>query len=163
MNQVHKISFIAILLSTLIGACSNSGEENITSDMLNYPGDNGPKPVISFDSLEYHFGRVAIGQSVDWTYRFKNTGEAPLVLSQVTASCGCTTIKEWTKTPIEAGGVGEIVVNLNTTNLSGQVHKTIYVLSNTLPAVNHLELLGEVVGKDIKDKSQQAVEMERTY
>lgn len=131
--------------------------------MLNYPGDEGPKPVIRFDSLEHHFGKVAIGQSVDWTFRFKNTGEAPLVLSQVTASCGCTTIKDWTKTPVASGEEGFIVANLNTTNLSGQINKTINVLSNTIPAVNHLELVGEVVGKEVKDKSQQAVEMERTY
>jgi Protein of unknown function (DUF1573) len=163
MNKIQRFFGILFSLSVVLAACSDSGEGKITSDMLNYPGDEGPQPKISFDSMEYHFGRVAIGQSVDWTFRFKNTGEAPLVLSQVTTSCGCTTIKDWTNTPIAAGEEGFIVANLNTTNLSGQIHKTVYVLSNTLPAVNNLELKGEVVGKDVKDKSQQAVEMKRTY
>jgi hypothetical protein len=163
MNKSYAFTLCAFMLVLFLGACSDNGEGKITSEMLNYPGDEGPKPVITFDSIEHHFGKVAIGSPVDWTFHFKNTGEAPLVLSQVTASCGCTTIKEWTKTPIAEGEEGMIVVNLNTTNLSGQIHKTINVLSNTLPAVNYLELKGEVVGKDIKDKSQQAVEMERTY
>ncbi|MDZ4752174.1 MAG: DUF1573 domain-containing protein [Flavobacteriales bacterium] len=152
-----------VFLSGVLFSCSDSSNGEITTDMINYPGDEGPKPIMTFDSIEHHFGKVAIGDPVNFTYRFKNTGEAPLALAHVNPSCGCTVIKSWPKEPIMPGAVGEIVGQLNTTNLSGFVKKNISILSNTIPAVTYLDLLGEVVGKEVPLNNKQAVEMERTH
>ena len=49
-------------------------------------------PVITFEKTEHDFGKINEGDGrVSVVFSFKNEGMAPLVLSNVRASCGCTT------------------------------------------------------------------------
>ncbi len=88
------------------------------------------KPVISFDKTLHDFGEV-LESNGDISYEFvaKNTGNAPLVLNRVTASCGCTT-PNWTKEPIEPGKTGIIKVTYGAKGRPGPFSKTISVYSN---------------------------------
>ena len=65
-------------------------------------------PVITFEKTTHDFGKIneADGR-VTTIFEFKNEGMVPLVLSNVRASCGCTTPK-WTREPIEPGANGQI-------------------------------------------------------
>lgn len=83
----------------------------------------GKYPVMTFDKTEHDFGRIAQGTNVEHLFTFTNTGEAPLVLSDAKASCGCT-VPTFTKDPIPPGGKGEMLVKFNG---SGQNQRTIPV------------------------------------
>ncbi len=78
---------------------------------------------MTFDKTEHDFGRIAQGTNVEHLFTFTNTGEAPLVLSDAKASCGCT-VPTFTKDPIPPGGKGEMLVKFNG---SGQNQRTIPV------------------------------------
>lgn len=147
MQRLVMLTCIAFALV----ACDNEPEE-ITTDMLHFPGTAGDaidareQPGIEFDEAIFNFGKVAEGETVKHDFRFKNTGKAPLVISKVEASCGCTVARDWPKDPIQPGDKGSIVVEFDSSKRPGFQKKTITVLANTVPARNLIEIQGEVVG-----------------
>lgn len=72
-----------------------------------------PQPQISFDKTVHNFGTFSEKDAVQsCTFTFKNTGNAPLVILQAIASCGCT-VPSYTEKPIAPGGTGIIRVTYN--------------------------------------------------
>src|SRR5688572_8968843 len=65
----------------------------------------GPLPSFQFQTTDHDFGTINEGQVVEYTYSFKNVGDAPLIIQNAQGSCGCT-VPEWSKDPIPAGGTG---------------------------------------------------------
>lgn len=88
-----------------------------------------PKTTISFDDTKHNFGTITEGEKVKHAYKFKNTGNNPLLISNAVASCGCT-VPSYPKQPIPPGGEGEIVVEFNSTNRAGQQKKNVMIYSN---------------------------------
>jgi hypothetical protein len=77
------------------------------------------------------------------TFKFKNTGTVPLVISNVRASCGCTTPK-WTREPVAPNASGEITVSYDPKNRPGVFNKTVTVSSNAQNSNVILEISGQV-------------------
>ncbi len=102
-------------------------------------------PEVTFESLEHDYGTIVQGADGNCVFKFKNTGNEPLILSDVRKSCGCTT-PTWSKEPILPGQSGEIKVGYNTNNV-GTFSKTITVLSNALNASVTLVIKGTVNAK----------------
>lgn len=103
--------------------------------------------VITFSKTEHDFGKIQEADGrVTTVFQFKNEGMEPLVLSNVRASCGCTTPK-WTKEPINPGETGEITVTYNPNGRPGRFQKTITVTSNAKEATTKLYIKGEVIPK----------------
>ena len=107
-----------------------------------------PTTVQIIDSV-YNFGKVAEGEIVTYNYRFKNTGLKPLIVTNVSASCGCT-IPEKPEQPIKSGETGYIKVKFNSDHRVGNAHKTVTVSSNAEPVFPELLLTGEVTEKKEK-------------
>lgn len=84
---------------------------------------------LKFKEEEHNFGTVPEGPSVSYDFEFKNTGKEPIVLSNVQASCGCTT-PTWPKEPIAPGQSSKITATYSTQGRPGQINKTITVTSN---------------------------------
>ena len=104
-------------------------------------------PVITFEKSTHDFGQInEIDGRVTTVFTFKNQGMVPLVLSEVRASCGCTTPK-WTREPVEPGQTGAITVTYNPNGRPGRFNKTITVTSNAEPSVTKLYIKGEVIPK----------------
>ncbi len=83
---------------------------------------------ISFDKTTYDYGTVKTGADGHRMFTVKNTGDKPLIISKVQASCGCTT-PEWSQDPIMPGKTAQIKVGYNTT-IVGPFTKIIEVFSN---------------------------------
>jgi len=81
----------------------------------------------------YDFGKVKEGATVTHEYEFKNTGNAPLQILRVDASCGCTT-PEWPKRPILPGKEASIKVTFTTQGNAGPTYKEISIQSNAVLA-----------------------------
>ena len=103
-----------------------------------------PVTTIEFDSEKYDFGKVKEGQLVNHTFVFKNSGNNPLTIKNVIATCGCT-IPKFTKSPILPGGVGEVAVEFNSKGRSGLINKKVLVLSNTPEEMIALNFTAEIV------------------
>ncbi len=100
-------------------------------------------PAITFEEVKYDFGSVVAGGTVDHVFKFKNTGTAPLIISNIGVSCGCTT-PEWTKAPILPGKTGSIAAHFNSTGKMGMQNKVLTVESNAAAGSTTVALVGEV-------------------
>lgn len=84
---------------------------------------------IEFEAETHNFGEIPEGPVARHEFKFKNIGTAPLILSGVNASCGCTT-PTWTKEPIKPGETGVIVAEYDSRNRPGAFNKNVSVWSN---------------------------------
>ena len=100
-------------------------------------------PAIVFEEVKYDFGSVVQGGTVDHTFKFKNTGTAPLIISNIGVSCGCTT-PEWTKAPVMPGKTGTIAAHFNSTGKMGMQNKVLTIESNATAGSTTVSLVGEV-------------------
>jgi hypothetical protein len=102
------------------------------------------KATISFDKKSHDFGKINENDGkATHIFEFSNSGNSPLVVNRVQASCGCTT-PTWTKEPIEPGKKGSITVTYNPAGRPGAFTKTITVYSNAAEEQEHLTIHGEV-------------------
>lgn len=130
-----------ILLLAFVGVCSLA---NAQQPM--------PTPEISFETVVHDFGNIKEGTLATYNFVFTNTGKAPLILSNVQASCGCTS-PEWTKEPIMPGQKGTIKAVYNSYNRPGVFQKYITVKSNALTTEVQLTIKGTVEPKPIEPVS----------
>ena len=102
------------------------------------------KAKIVFEEMSHDFGsfKEADGNQTT-TFSFTNNGTEPLVLSNVRASCGCTTPK-WTREPVAPGAKGSIDVSYNPKNRPGSFSKSITVSSNAENPSVVLHITGQV-------------------
>jgi hypothetical protein len=106
---------------------------------------NKNAPVINFDKTTHDYGTVTKGGDGACEFKFKNTGVEPLILSNVTSSCGCT-VPEWPREPILKGKSNVIKVKYDT-NRVGPINKTVTVVSNATNTPVQLHIIGTVVDK----------------
>lgn len=106
----------------------------------------GPLPVAAFAKLEHDFGTITEGQTVEYTYAVKNTGNAPMIIQDAKPSCGCT-VPDWTKTPIPPGGSGFVKAKFDSNGKPGMQNKMITVTANTYPKQTVLRFKAMVTPK----------------
>ena len=105
---------------------------------------------IDFKADTIDYGTVEKGADGVRVFEFTNTGDAPLIVSKVSSSCGCT-VPKWSKEPILPGKTGEIQVKYDT-NRVNPIRKTITVISNADTPTVALKIKGEVV-----DSSKESI------
>jgi hypothetical protein len=106
------------------------------------------QPQLKISEQEHNFGTFkeeAGPQRYDFVVT--NTGNAPLVIQNIVASCGCTT-PEWTKQPIAAGAQGKITAIYDPRDRPGKFTKTLTVYTNSRPEIQVLTIKGEVVARE---------------
>ena len=139
---MKKISLIALLSMSLITfSCKEKATEKIENANVEAAAvrdaSANKMAVMTFDKTFHDFGQITQGTPQQTVFTFTNTGDAPLIITDATSSCGCT-IPDYPKnTPIAPGEQGQMVVNFNGSG-QNQVTKTINVQANT---ANGSELL----------------------
>lgn len=88
--------------------------------------------VITWEKKTHDFGEIFQGDKVEHTYYFTNTGNEPLIITNVQVSCGCTTPKGWPRDPIPPGAGGEIIVSFNSAGKMGMQHKPVTLVTNAV-------------------------------
>ena len=87
-------------------------------------------PEITFDKDVHDYGNIKQHASGTFEFKFTNTGNAPLIISNAKGSCGCT-VPDWPKQPIQPGQTAVIKVNYDTKRV-GPINKTVTVESNAV-------------------------------
>ena len=100
------------------------------------------QPKATFDKKVHEFGVVLWKHPATATFTIKNDGDKPLVISNVTTSCGCT-VADWTKTPIAPGATGTVSSTFDAKAL-GHFYKDIGVYCNAADRPIYLMIQGEV-------------------
>lgn len=103
----------------------------------------GPTTTMTFEHTDFDFGTVKDGEKVKHTYKFKNTGTEPLIISNAKGSCGCT-VPKWPSEPIAPGASGSIEVEFDSKGKPGKQTKRVTVTANTNPAQTFLNISGTV-------------------
>ncbi|GAB2868451.1 DUF1573 domain-containing protein [Hymenobacter ruber] len=103
--------------------------------------------VMQFSTDNHDFGNVPEGTMATYEFKFKNTGNQPVIIANVQASCGCTT-PDWTKTPVLPGKMGVIKAMYSSAGRPGVFNKTVTVTSNATEASKVLSIKGTVLTKD---------------
>ena len=100
------------------------------------------KAIIEVAKISHDFGKIPQGKPVVAEFIVKNTGEAPLMISTIQTSCGCTAA-DFTKTPIAPNKTGFVKISYNASSL-GSFIKTATIISNADNSSLLLTLQGEV-------------------
>ncbi|WP_394970634.1 DUF1573 domain-containing protein [uncultured Croceitalea sp.] len=129
---VTALSVVTLLFIST--SCKDKAIAKINSDNVEVASnrDEAQKkiPVMSFDKSEHDFGTISQGTPQETIFKFTNTGDAPLIITDAKSSCGCTVPEYPKNTPIAPGDSGEMVVKFNGSG-QNQVTKTITVTANT--------------------------------
>jgi len=129
MKNYMKIFIVSVLVIFSIQGIAQDQEKN------------GPK--IKFDKEQHEFGDVKQGEKVSHSFTFKNTGNEPLVLNNVLATCGCT-VTEWPKDPVQPGKSAEIEVKFNTAGRLGKQNKVITIISNAISPQTRIKIMANI-------------------
>lgn len=105
---------------------------------------------IEFKSETIDFGEIKKGSDGVRSFEFTNTGNVPLVIENVTSSCGCTIPKK-PQNPIQPGETGVIEVKYDTKRV-GPIRKTVTVYSNAEVPTKALKIKGTVLEEEVKDE-----------
>ncbi len=150
---MKKVIISALILTAI--ACGNENtSKQADTEIVNNPAtaenpnaENKNITEITFNENMYDFGTIKEGELVNYKFKFTNTGKAPLLITNASASCGCT-VPNWPKEPIGPGKTGEIDVTFNSEGKPNHAEKTVTVTANTSPMNTILLIKGEVIPKN---------------
>ena len=137
---VRKLFFVLLFIPALAFSQANTPPASNANPVQH----DVQGPVVQFKEEAWDFGDIPQGIPVTHVFEYSNSGKDPLIVSQATASCGCTT-PVWTKEPVLSGKTGTVSVTFNAAR-EGSFVKTVTVLSNSgNPA--YLTIKGNVIAK----------------
>jgi len=119
-----------------------SNDNNINAQIIDNSG-SAAFEFINKGGTVWDFGTIQQGESPEFTFKFKNTGNEPMIISNAKGSCGCT-VPQWPKEPIAPGETGEINVKFNSKNKKGSQNKTVTLTANTTPPTTKLRVTGQI-------------------
>lgn len=106
----------------------------------------GNAPEFSFEESKHDFGDITQGDLVEHIFEFTNVGEAPLIISNVITTCGCTA-PTWPKDPVKPGEKGKIKIAFNSSGKIGRQNKVVTIISNTSNQKDRLFIIANVIPK----------------
>lgn len=143
----------AAALAVSFSGCDWPGNDTVGTALIHIPATASSAtapavdlPIMAFNDTLVDLGIVSEGTQSDVIYAFQNAGNAPLILSDVSTSCGCTLAEQWPRSPIQPGETGEIAVRFDSRNRVGANRKEIFVVTNAVPSTTTLILTAEVIG-----------------
>ena len=141
--------FIISLIIVLGLFSCESNDNKISTSLVNNPvsadgiNKNVGSPVIKFEKTEHDFGKILQGEQVSYTFKFKNTGNAPLIITSIEKTCGCTT-PDFSSQPIKPGESGKITITYDSKGHKGFQNKRLIVKANTNPSETILRIKAQV-------------------
>lgn len=148
--MLKRASAIVVTL-LFLAACQTtvpSSPEKNTTEATSAEPQSSSQPVavgqIKFEKEEHDFGKIKEGEKVQYRFKFKNVGSAPIRITDVKPSCGCTS-PEWTKDVVPPGGEGYVEVIFDSQGRQGTQNKSVTVLAEADPPTYILRFTGEVI------------------
>ena len=136
---------IVLLIGLVLFTFFKLNAQPITTSTPSQNPDNYNIAEITFEKIVHDFGTVKKGADGNCEFKFTNTGKEPLILSNVTSTCGCT-VPSWTKEPVLPGKTGTIKISYTKMETVAPFNKQITVFSNSKGGNVVLTIKGNVVG-----------------
>ncbi len=144
------ILIVAVMSAFIFTSCKENAADKVSEEKVaeaeTRDANAGKFPVMAFDEAEFDFGTIDQGTNVEHVFKFKNNGDAPLVIVDAKSSCGCT-VPSFPKEAIAPGGEGEMLVKFNGSG-KNQVSKTVTITANTKTGKETLKIKAFVTPKE---------------
>jgi len=137
-------------------ASSKIKEENV-AQAAERDANSTKFPTIEFDKTEHDFGTIENGTAVETVFTYKNTGNAPLVITEIKSTCGCTVPSDWSREPLAVGDSGKFTVKFNGKG-NGITSKTVTVTANTEKGKEAVRIKANVNNPNAPAKTQQPIQ-----
>jgi hypothetical protein len=150
MIYAFRLFFSLVFLSGILYSCGGQTDGKLPTDLINNPMSASDQksentlPEITFEKTTHDYGRLIQGEKVSYSFKYTNTGTADLLISNVTAGCGCT-VPRFTRDPIKPGENGTINVIFDSHGRRGFQNKSVTVISNTIPNTTALNVKAIIV------------------
>lgn len=146
---MKQLFILLIAASAAFTACNNEADKK-PADVAMLMHDSTKFTAVKWSDTTINFGSRKMGDVVNLTFTCTNTGDKPLYISDVHPSCGCTLV-DYSKQPIAPGKQGKIDAQFDTKKSHSQeVHKTIFVRTNTDGGARYLSFSGTVISDSSK-------------
>ena len=124
-----------LLVFTLVfTSCGDDPFSKVKSENVEQAAarDNSPSkfPIMTFDKKVHDFGTIMDGQPQETVFSYTNTGEAPLVITEIKSTCGCTVPQDWSRAPLLPGESSQFTVKFNGKGMN-KTSKTVTIKANT--------------------------------
>jgi hypothetical protein len=153
MSKGIKVGLLIFVLGAgayvgaqLMGPKKSNMHINSEAGTIGKASQERAKTAMSFAQTVHDFGVITEGEVKEYSFQFKNTGNAPLYIEHAKGSCGCT-VPQWPKEAIAPGASGQIVVKFNSTNKVGKNSKKVTIVANTEPISTVLTITADVKSK----------------
>ena len=147
---MRHLSLALLFAALLLAACGGqSSQGDIDVDLINNPATadgtdaKAKAAAITFDCDLHDFGRITQGESISYSFHFRNTGTSDLIISGCTATCGCT-VADYPRGRIAPGKDGYITVSFNSQGKTGQQYQEVTVSSNAQPSRYILKITAQI-------------------
>ncbi|MDP3313532.1 DUF1573 domain-containing protein [Lutibacter sp.] len=152
MKKITILSLIMLSIATY--SCKDNASSKISPEKLESAIERDENvasgiAIIAFDKEVYDFGTIKEGEIAEGIFKITNKGKADLVITNASASCGCT-VPSWPKDPILPGQTGELKFSFNSAGRAGKQHKSITLQTNTEKITETLSISGTVTAKESK-------------
>jgi hypothetical protein len=113
------------------------------------PSEKPNGPFMKFEKTSHDFGDIQPGEKVQHTFKFTNSGNEPVIITNISVQCGCTAPK-WPKDPVPPGASAEILINFDSTGKVGKQNKVVTIISNAANVNNTLTIVTNIKAEDTK-------------
>jgi hypothetical protein len=127
-------SLITLIFGFFVVFCAFAQEEQALAD----------GPAITFEEASFDFGDIYQGDKVEHIFKLENTGNQPLIITNVQTTCGCTAT-EWPREPVMPGETASLKVNFDSAGKYGRQNKVISVISNATSPMNQVKIVTNVL------------------
>ena len=148
---MKKLILMTVAATMIFVSCKEDATKKIKSENVEIAANRdevGKKlPVMTFEETEHDFGTIAQGTAVETVFKFTNTGEGPLIITNAKSSCGCTVPEYHKDEPIAPGETGEILVKFNGSGKNA-VTKVVTITANTEKGMERIKIKAFVEAKE---------------
>ena len=130
--------FVAFTIAFLLTSCGNDPFSKVESEKVAASSKSdsvSENPVglaaeMTFDKTFHDFGTINNGAAQETIFSYKNTGDSPLIVTDIKSTCGCTVPQGWSKEPLSPGESSQFTVKFNGKG-ANKVSKSVTVTANT--------------------------------
>jgi hypothetical protein len=148
MKKLHL--FVSIFFVMGLFSCQQTSTEGeIDTDLINVPStasgkESNNQAILTFRTETHDFGTIKEGGKYSYAFKFTNTGNGDLIISNCVPACGCT-VPEFPRYPIKPGNSDFIKIIFDSKGREDKFDKNISVYSNTVPNVRQLYIKGKII------------------
>ena len=109
-------------------------------------------PIMTFEKTVHDFGTIQNGTPVETVFPYTNTGESPLVITEIKSTCGCTVPgDDWSREPLSPGESSQFTVKFDGKGVN-KTSKTVTIAANTATGIETVEITAFINNPEMAEK-----------